>query len=134
MPECPTEWEQRGHTRDENWKKVRASYAHTTVAAQATPQSDIPCSKCKQRAPVVRCLTCLDCVGGYARLCGMCDEEEHPHAHFHVRQVWNEGYYEEIPAQQGFDGSGQPVSKGEVLSLAVYLCLQVVDLSCFAKM
>jgi hypothetical protein len=121
IPGYPTEWQQRRGALEENWKKVRPSYAHTTIAAQATPHMDIVCTQCKIRGAVVRCLTCLDSEGGYSHLCVICDGEQHPHAHFHVRQVWKEGYYKEIPAQQCFDDIGQPVIKGNVLSLGVCL-------------
>ena len=115
-PEYATEWKQRRHAAELNWKKVRHVVAQTTIAAQAIPPTDIRCSKCNIRAPVVRCLTCLDSEGGYSLMCGICDEEQHPHAQFHVRQVWDEGYYKAIPAQQCLDGSGQPVCKGEIFS------------------
>lgn len=119
IPGYPTEWQQRRGALEENWKTVRPSYAHTTIAAQATPHMDTVCTQCKILGAVVRCLTCLDSEGDYSHLCGICDEQQHPHAHFHVRQVWKEGYYKEIPAQQCFDDSGQPAIKGNVLSLGV---------------
>jgi hypothetical protein len=69
-PEYATEWTQRRHAAELNWKKVRHVVAQTTIAAQATPPTDIRCSKCNIRAPVVRYLTCLDSEGGYSLMCG----------------------------------------------------------------
>ena len=53
---------------------------------------------------MIRCKTCvLYETTGHVLLCQGCDTANHPMDHFHVREVWNRGYYEDIPAQDDFE-------------------------------
>jgi hypothetical protein len=113
MPTSSTEWAHRKALLDTNWSKVRSLIVHTTISSLATPQDDIKCTKCSLHNAVLRCRNCLSTDGEYSYLCGTCDQAQHRHDHFHIRETWDHQFFDAIPPEQCFDDDGKPISIGE---------------------
>ena len=106
-------WAIRGAQNQGNWSKVRPSLAAALVAAECVPGVARICTACnRNRTCVIRCKGCVSHEEGYALLCPDCDKAAHPFAHFHQREVWSQGYFKAIPAEQEFDEQGDLHSVG----------------------
>eukprot|EP00959_Pyramimonas_sp_CCMP1952_P458552 9476810-Pyramimonas_sp.AAC.1 len=118
----PTGWAIRGAQTQENWSKVRPSLATGIVAAECVPEVERVCTTCNRARCVIRCKSCTCQGDGYALLCPACDKAAHPYAHFHQREVWCQGHFKAIPAEEEFDEDGNLQYVGKHFNVRPIMC------------
>eukprot|EP00794_Sanderia_malayensis_P019700 gene19700-21649_t len=85
-----TEWAQRKRVLAENWASMRNWLFCAFLLNNCTPEENVSCSKCQLKFAAIRCTECRKL------LCSTCDEEVHADAPFHDREIWKNGFFEQI--------------------------------------
>jgi hypothetical protein len=81
----PTRWNQRNAAAYKQYMEQRPSLAQVMLRGLAIPEVAAECSRPGCSQPVaMKCRTC-------GLVCGSCDRELHPHAHFHHRWFLRDG-------------------------------------------
>ena len=80
--------------------RARPGLAMAYLDSQAIPQQQA-CDVCGDRPAVVACRTCSEFQP--ILCCGACDQARHPHAHTHSRQIWSQGFWQHIRADEAID-------------------------------
>ena len=90
-----------------NWALAAARLSFWKVCTEAVPENE-SCVKCRIAMACVRCRDCSGFAAPLATLlCAACDAEQHKHAHFHKREMWDGGFFAPIP--MGVDVASDPL-------------------------
>ncbi|XP_028417750.1 uncharacterized protein LOC114542274 [Dendronephthya gigantea] len=88
-----SEWTKRMLSVEENWESSRSAIFDALLKSHAVPSPDNICFLCNEGCAVVRCHEC----GPRVLLCSACDEKVHETNPLHDRDVWVNGFFQEIP-------------------------------------
>ena len=88
---------------DANWESSRSYIFSALLKSQAVPLNGCICFICEKNTAVLRCHQC----GPRILICSVCDEKIHKKNPLHDRDVWMNGFFQEIPptASVSDDGS-----------------------------
>ena len=75
------------------WESSRAEIFNALLVRHAIPSSDSACFICGSNAAVIRCHQC----GPRLLMCSSCDNEVRVKKPLHDRDVWMNGFFQEIP-------------------------------------
>ena len=79
------------------WEHSRPLLFDAYLCSVAPPMDGQQCEYCDR--DIAAAVRCMDCHGESRHLmCWLCDKYFHPNAHFHQRQVWHNGCFEDIAA------------------------------------
>ena len=86
-------WAKRMQSVESAWEGSRAAIFNALLVSHAIPSSDSACFICGSNAAVIRCHQC----GPRLLMCSSCDNEVHVKKPLHDRDVWMNGFFQEIP-------------------------------------
>ena len=86
-------WAKRMQSVESAWEGSQAAIFNALLVSHAIPSSDSACFICGNNAAVIRCLQC----GPRLLMCSSCDNEVHVKKPLHDRDVWMNGFFQEIP-------------------------------------
>ena len=84
------------------WEGSRATIFKALFECHAIPSSDALCFICGCKTAVIRCHQC----GPRVLMCSSCDAELHEKKPLHDRDVWTNGFFQEIPPTTTVLGDG----------------------------
>ena len=111
QPAASTAWQKRTEETQKAWYRARHVLCHGMVTLEEVSGEPVPCSRCSIASALVRCLDCEH--GQPSLLCGNCDRQQHPSAHFHRRQKFSNGFYEALAAEDEYGDDGVLTKTGE---------------------
>ena len=87
-----TTWAKRMQSVESVWEGSRLTIFNALLERHAIPSSNSACFICASNAPVIRCHQC----GPSILMCSSCDIEVHTKKPLHDRDVWVNGFFQEI--------------------------------------
>lgn len=109
--QLPTDWEIRRKKEHEKTCQQRPGLFLADLFRDAIPTAYTMCSSCSTSEAFVRCLDCSFQDPQF--LCGACDVDMHPYAHFHRRHTWAEGFLSPVPPSISFTEDGVRFERGK---------------------
>ena len=95
-------WAKRMQSVESAWEGSRATIFKALLECHAIPSSDALCFICGCKTAVIRCHQC----GPRVLMCSTCDAELHEKKPLHDRDVWTNGFFQEIPPTTTVLGDG----------------------------
>lgn len=96
-------WAERQTLLTESWEEQRSTIFEELLEATYAVPENIMCSRCLDKAAVVRCDMCST----IRHLCPECDQQVHESWPFHDRDAIVNGHYFPIPATTTWNSNGQ---------------------------
>ena len=96
-------WAERQTLLTESWEEQRSTIFKELLEATYAVPENIMCSRCLDKAAVVRCDMCST----IRHLCPECDQQVHESWPFHDRDAIVNGHYFPIPATTTWNSNGQ---------------------------
>ena len=84
-------WTKRMQAVEAVWETSRCAIFAVMLKSHAIPTNKTVCSECSKE----RAIRCLDCGPGVL-LCDSCDEALHQMKPLHDREIWINGFYQQV--------------------------------------
>lgn len=111
-------WAERQTLLTESWEEQRSTIFKELLEATYAVPENIMCSRCLDKAAVVRCDMCST----MRHLCSECDQQVHECWPFHDRDAIVNGHYFPIPTTTTWSSSGQWEIVAKTLPLRDLCC------------